>query len=606
MASPGDAVHSISETGQTGRNGITMRHVPKPLLRHSLAAALLLFTLTACSKSSDSSAPPPSEPEVITLGAASSPKYAAVFDAMRRDFERQGQAFEYTLYKDYPTLIDAFLRGEVDFAWNTPLAHARAMILTNDGVIGPIARDVDVQHTLHIVVRKDSGVDSIQDLPGRTMVLGRIESAGSQILPRYYLKREGIDIDAQCTIKNLDGLVDDQMNPLSTTSNVLAAVTNGEGDACAVGEKSTRALRADPSSPLKVIWSSPRYTHCIMTCRRDYNPRLLAVFKRVLLSETLDDPIGAEVLINEGCDRAWIDTENARDQQAGFADLIAAVQEQGVPLQPALVPTGVEPVRLGTLASSEAINAFRALERYVLREGMTGFSVTYYGTREQLETALFEGRIDVAWNRPLDHVRAILRSEGTADDDAVATVSRDIDLTLHSQIIVRKDSGITDLSGLSGQSLAFGSSELAELSVLPRHFLKESGFDLEDVTVLELDGRLDDELRPADRSGDVVEAVRSGMAVAGAVDDKTAQAILNDPSSELTVIWVSPSFAGHTMTTLDGRLSSATRSQFETLLKSMTPSDPTGGVVLGELDGASAFVDPTANGYSPLITALER
>ena len=72
---------------------------------------------------------------------------------------------------------------------------------------------------------------------------------------------------------------------------------------------------------------------------------------------------------------------------------------------------------LGTLASSEAINAFRALERYVLREGMTGFSVTYYGTREQLETALFEGRIDVAWNRPLDHVRAILRSEGTADDE---------------------------------------------------------------------------------------------------------------------------------------------------------------------------------------------
>lgn len=95
------------------------------------------------------------------MGAATSPKYGAVFDAMKRDFERQGHEFDYTLYMDYFDLGDAFMRRDVDIAWNTPQGHARAVLRTNDQALGPIARDVDIQYTCQVVVRKGSGIRTI-------------------------------------------------------------------------------------------------------------------------------------------------------------------------------------------------------------------------------------------------------------------------------------------------------------------------------------------------------------------------------------------------------------------------------------------------------------
>src|SRR5262245_61881897 len=95
---------------------------------------------------------------VIRIGAASSPKYGAVFDAMKRDFERSGVELQYTLYQDYLQLNDALLKREVDIAWNTPMAHARAVILTKGHAVGLVARDIDIQYAAQIIVRKDSGI----------------------------------------------------------------------------------------------------------------------------------------------------------------------------------------------------------------------------------------------------------------------------------------------------------------------------------------------------------------------------------------------------------------------------------------------------------------
>lgn len=570
-----------------------------------LFSLMSLFILTlavmGCSNGGGGSdnVPPPSDPVpastmMIKMGAASSPKYGSVFDAMTRDFERSGQPFEFTLYQNYYQLIDAFLSGEVDIAWNTPLAHARAVVLTNDDVIGPIARDVDIQYTTHLIVRKDSGINTVQDIIGRTVALGNIESSELNLLPCYYMKElEGIDLETQTNLVNYSGLVDDQMNALSSATHVLNAVTNGTDgvEAGFVGEKVTRPIRNDPAHPLKVIWISPGFTHCIMTLRKNYPPQLLKVFKEVLLAETMADPIGNQVLVDEGCDRLWLDSQNTRDEVTGFQDLLAAMEEYDAPL----VNNAVPDVRIGALSNVPNINALKALERYILREGGPSFEFILYGTQRQLDNALLGGRIDIAWNEPKAHAHLLNQFGST---QIIAPLTTDTDKNYNFGIVVRKDSGINTLSDLTGRSLLLGGEDKAELSIIPRTQL-----DLTNINIISRDGVIASDTRKRlDVDEAIASSVETGEGDAGVVGRILADEITADPTSNLKVIHISSNFAHKTMTALSG-YDQATLDQFNTLLQGMTLSDPTGEVVLENVF-ATRFEPNSNDGYNSLVDAI--
>lgn len=531
---------------------------------------------------------------VVRMGAATSPKYGAVFDAMKRDFERQGHAFEYTLYQDYFDLGDAFFDGEVDIAWNTPQGHARAVLRSNGQVLGPIARDVDIQYTAQVVVRKDSGIDTIQDLVGKTFCLGSSESAECYDVPRYYLKQAGLDIETQCTLTSLDGLVDLEMNDRSTANDVLAAIESGQVQAGAVGEKSTRALRADPSSPLKVIWTSPPFTHCIFTTHSDYHPTLLNTFRQVLLSEHMGDPIGREVLVNEGNDQYWVDSANERDSVWGFEALLSSIQ--GLPLTKTR-PNGLV-FRIGAVCTTEQIASFRALHRYFKKQGEPNLVYVLYGTQAQLDEALHAGKIDLAWNGALGHARALERTGGSA----LAVLARDTDLATRFHVVVRKDSGLATLADLAGKTLVLGSEEDAALSVLPRHLLPQAGLDLSQVTLTSLHGQRDAEWRHVDDAQGVIAAVTSSVGQAGVVDQAAADAIAADPTHPLMVIFTSAPFGGRTITALD-TIDQAVLARFRQVMLGMTLADVTANTVLTS-EGASSWVVGSNDGYATLRAAI--
>lgn len=533
---------------------------------------------------------------VVRMGAATSPKYGAVFDAMKRDFERQGHAFEYTLYQDYFDLGDAFFDGEVDIAWNTPQGHARAVLRSNGQVLGPIARDVDIQYTAHVVVRKDSGIDTIQDLVGKTFCLGSSESAECYDVPKYYLKQAGLDVETQCTLTSLDGFVDLEMNDRSTANDVLDAITSGQVQAGAVGEKSTRALRADPASPLKVIWVSPPFTHCMFTTHADYRPALLDTFRQVLLSEHMGDPIGREVLVNEGNDLYWVDSANERDSVWGFQALLASIQ--GQPLTKTR-PAG-QVFRIGAVCTTPQIASFRALYRYFRKQGEPNLVYVLYGTQAQLDAALHAGRIDLAWNSALGHARALERTNGTA----LAALTRDADLATRLHVVVRKGSGLATLGDLAGKTLVLGSEEDAALSILPRHLLPQAGLDLAQVNLLSLDGQRDAEWRHVDDAAGVIAAVTSGAGDAGVVDQAAADAIAADPAHPLTVIWSSDPFGGRVVTALD-TIDPAVLARFRQVMLGMTLADATGNTVLTS-EGAASWQVGSNDGYVALRAAMQR
>ncbi len=564
------------------------------LLGAVTAASTTLHGCGGGSSSSGSGVAAAPVTSVVRMGAATSPKYGAVFDAMKRDFERQGHAFEYTLYQDYFDLGDAFFDGEVDIAWNTPQGHARAVLRSNGQVLGPIARDVDIQYTAQVVVRKDSGIDTIQDLVGKTFCLGSSESAECYDVPKYYLKQAGVDIETQCTLTSLDGLVDLEMNDRSTANDVLAAIASGQVQAGAVGEKSTRALRADPSSPLKVIWTSPPFTHCIFTTHASYHPTLLNTFRQVLLSEHMNDPIGREVLVNEGNDRIWVDSANERDSVWGFEALLASIQ--GQPLTKTR-PAG-QVFRIGAVCTTPQIASFRALHRYFKKQGEPNLVYVLYGTQAQLDEALHAGKVDLAWNSALGHARALERTNGTA----LAALARDTDLATRFHVVVRKDSGLATLADLAGKTLVLGSEEDAALSVLPRHLLPQAGLDLAQVTIQSLHGQRDAEWRHVDDAQGVIAAVTSSVGHAGVVDQAAADAIAADPTHELMVLWSSDPFGGRVITALD-TIDPAVLARFRQLMLGMTLADATGNTVLTS-EGAASWHVGSNDGYVALRAAM--
>lgn len=565
-----------------------------------LSVALLSFSVLGCNNSggSDNNFVPQNDPPAsqmtIKMGAASSPKYGSVFDAMTRDFERAGQPFEFTLYQNYYQLVDAFMNGEVDIAWNTPIAHARLVKLTNGQVDGPIARDVDIKYTTQLIVRKDSGINTLQDILGKTVAIGSMESQELNILPCYYMEQEGIDLETQTTLVNLNGLVDDQMNALSTATHIFNAVLNGDVDAGFVGDRLTRPLTFDPNHPLKVIWTSPGFTHCIFTTRKNYNPLLLQKFKEVLLAETLEDPIGRQVLIDEGCDRVWHDSQNPRDEIEGFADVLDAMDIYQTPLTSNVVPE----IRLGALSSTAHINALKALERYFLRESGPAFEFLLYGTQKQLDNALLSGRIDVAFNEPLAHAK--LLADNT---DLLAPLTSDTDINYNFQVVVRKDSGINTLSDLTNRTLVTGSEDRAEISVLPRVKLPQAGLNLDTVTIVSLDKTIESDTRKrTDTDAHIADAVENGTGHAGVVGKILGDEIAADPDSALKVIHVSSDFRHRTMTARSD-INSSTLNAFNQLMQAMEASDPIGAVVLSN-ENATSWVPNSNEGYTELVDAV--
>ena len=85
--------------------------------------------------------------KTFTLGAvAYAPKVVTIWEGFREYFLRHEFNFDYILFSNYETQVEALLGGTIDAAWNSPLAHLRSQRMARaQGInlgIGPM-RDSD-------------------------------------------------------------------------------------------------------------------------------------------------------------------------------------------------------------------------------------------------------------------------------------------------------------------------------------------------------------------------------------------------------------------------------------------------------------------------------
>ena len=181
---------------------------------------------------------------------------------------------EFVLYCNYDALVRALADGQVDIAWNNPLAHVRFHLLSGGKSQTLVMRDVDCGCRCKLIARMDSGIAALEDLAGKTVILGSRDAAEATVLPTFFLKKEGFDW-GKVKILSLHKEVDEHGSPCSSEHHVLRAIQKHRGDAGIISELLWKRLVAQKSPQidgLKAIWTSPSFNHCVF-CTQGFRQR---------------------------------------------------------------------------------------------------------------------------------------------------------------------------------------------------------------------------------------------------------------------------------------------------------------------------------------------
>ena len=239
---------------------------------------------------------------MVRLGGAAAPAYIGVFRGLQEHFLQHGIELDWVLYSDYDALVEAFVRREIDLAWNAPLAYIKIKRRLQNPCQVVAMRDVDVNFTTHFITHASSGIPTILELKGKRVALGSRASMQSGLLPYYFLQQLGLDPAHDLAVCSFYD--ERQGGAPSDERDVVEQVGRREYDAGAVSGRTIEALRTDGTSApegLRIIWSSPGYSHCCFTAHSDMDPALVEKITQTFVAIDAQDPAGKAVLEGEGC-----------------------------------------------------------------------------------------------------------------------------------------------------------------------------------------------------------------------------------------------------------------------------------------------------------------
>jgi ABC-type phosphate/phosphonate transport system substrate-binding protein len=286
----------------------------------TLRGGLLLIMMAVTSPlvaADESSAPKP-----VRIGAvAYSPSVVKVFQGLKQYLNNHDFPADYVLYSNYDALVAALDKGEIEIAWNTPLAHAQYHVKNACASQTLVMRDVDRDVHSVLLVRADSDIQAPKDLAGKRLILGSEDAAEATVLPLHFLAQQGLDVK-QVTVVSLDQEVDFKGNPCCSPEYVLKALREGRGDAGIVTEDLWRAVQDQKNSgpELRAAWTSPAFSHCVFTAAAGFDKQLASRFTELMVAMKPDDAATADVMSLEGT-RAWLP-----GSPDGFENLVEALR----------------------------------------------------------------------------------------------------------------------------------------------------------------------------------------------------------------------------------------------------------------------------------------
>ena len=204
--------------------------------------------------------------------------------------------------------------------------------------------------------------------------------------------------------------------------------------------------------------------------------------------------------------------------------------------------------------------------------------------------ALVNRKVDLAWFGGFTLIQAEQRAPGKI----VPIVQREEDQAFHS-VFVTADPAIRTLADLKGKDFSFGAQSSTSGHLMPRHFLIESGFDIDhDFHRVSFSGAHDA----------TVAAVASGKVQAGALNISVWEKLVADhkvDTGKVHVFYTTPAFHDYNWA-VNTDLPLATRDKLARAFLDLDARTPEGAEILG-LQRARRFVPAHSEDYRAIENA---
>lgn len=268
----------------------------------------------------------------LLMGAvAYAPKVVTIWEGFKAYFRRHDFEFDFILYSNYETQVQAQFNGSIEIAWNSPLAWVRAdRIARSRGqqAHAVAMRDTDRDLTSVLVTRADSPVaksGELADLAGKTIGFGAIDSPQANLIPRDHLRQHGLIAGRDYTARRFDVLGGKHGDHIGGEREAALALMAGEIDAAWMIDGNQLAfsregiLSADTS---RIVARTGHFDHCNFTVSPGADEGRIARFTELLLAMRWEDAEVRPLLELEGL-KAWLP-----GRTSGYELLIRATDDE--------------------------------------------------------------------------------------------------------------------------------------------------------------------------------------------------------------------------------------------------------------------------------------
>jgi len=265
-----------------------------------------------------------SRSRALRIGAvAYDPKVVTIWEGFKEYFASRGVETDYILYSTYDAQVDANLSGEVDIAWNSPLAWVKSQIVSGGGCRAVAMRDSDRDLTTKIIVRSNSALSTLADLKGKTIAVGASDSPQATLIPLNMIADSGIDPRRDCRVLHHEVMVGKHGDHVGGERDAARALAAGAADAACVLDANYPVFinegTLDPGTT-RVLATTPPFDHCNFTVRPGQSDERTKPWVDALLAMSFQDPKARVFMELEGLKR-WLPARTT-----GYAQLEKAVQ----------------------------------------------------------------------------------------------------------------------------------------------------------------------------------------------------------------------------------------------------------------------------------------
>ena len=193
---------------------------------------------------------------------------------------------------DYSSMIEAASKGRLDLAYFGPLSYVLAKSKSDIEAFAAMNKDGSTTYKAVVIGNKEAGIDSFDDIEGKTMAYGDQASTSSHLIPKSMLVENGLKAD-----ENYEEVF------LGAHDAVAVAVEKGNAQAGGLSQPIFESLiekgTIDPDK-INVITESKPYPQYPWTMRSDLDPELKTKIAQAFTE--LEDPEVLEPFKAQGFD----------------------------------------------------------------------------------------------------------------------------------------------------------------------------------------------------------------------------------------------------------------------------------------------------------------